>query len=727
MADSKTPLEALLGTTLTTSTGEQIDVVTLAKKKTVCLYFSAHWCPPCRGFTPKLAAAWAEYKKVAGDDAEAELVFVSWDKSEDTFKEYHGEMTFPAIPFAPEMCSGLGEKFGVQGIPALVALNAEGEIIHSKESGIDLRSLIAKHGAAAFPLSKERVTALKAEAGIKAEAALKQLYDGTVKCMVKAPGGGEVSLTDLLSKSEHVGLLCGDGDGSDPSYDVLAQAVEKVNSGKAARQVVVYLGWELYSGGDHAPFADKYHSILDMSDELKTTLTAVASGEAGQLTLLNLRRGAGVCGMDGKCEAEGVPVLVSLDAGLQRVRTAGAAGYPWSDAKMEEVATEEKKRIDVLKKRQTNLDFLKSETGEDNQLVRTKGGNALTVKDLASLGDEGVVGIYFSAHWCPPCRRFTPELVKCYEELKAQGKKFEVVFVSSDKDKAGFEEYFNEMVTSKGEQLMALDYDNRQLKIDLSKIFEVQGIPTLVLLKPDGTLITGEGTSAVGFGADSFPWDEDSIKKGEARAAEKAAAALKAAVEKEKEAAAAQRAAGDVVVHRLIGTPTCIEHQHAAKTLKFNNFATAGAPEALATSGVVYYEIQILKQDGIPQVGFSLEDGTEMSDERCGEGCGDSASSWAVDGVRQVKWHDGDSAWKCQWAVDDVIGLSANIDLGKIAVSKNGKWTGDACGVVFSDDKIKSGVFPCLTAGGYELRYAFKDFKYAAPTEEVWTAAPAEE
>ncbi len=33
-----------------------------------------------------------------------------------------------------------------------------------------------------------------------------------------------------------------------------------------------------------------------------------------------------------------------------------------------------------------------------------------------------------------------------------------------------------------------------------------------------------------------------------------------------------------------------------------------------------------------------------------------------------------DTPWPCSWAVGDVIGLAANLDLGKIAVSKNGSW-----------------------------------------------------
>jgi thiol-disulfide isomerase/thioredoxin len=104
-----TPWQALLGATLTTSAGEQIDTATLTKFKTVSLYFSAHWCPPCRGFTPRLAQAYSEYQASAGDAAEAEVVFVSADRSAQSFQEYHKEMPFPAVPFAggKELRSGL--------------------------------------------------------------------------------------------------------------------------------------------------------------------------------------------------------------------------------------------------------------------------------------------------------------------------------------------------------------------------------------------------------------------------------------------------------------------------------------------------------------------------------------------------------------------------------------------------------------------------------------------
>ena len=51
------------------------------------------------------------------------------------------------------------------------------------------------------------------------------------------------------------------------------------------------------------------------------------------------------------------------------------------------------------------------------------------------------VGIYFSAHWCPPCRTFTPNLVKFRDKNK---KNFEVVFVSSDRSPDAQMDYMKE-------------------------------------------------------------------------------------------------------------------------------------------------------------------------------------------------------------------------------------------------------------------------------------------
>ena len=97
-------------------------------------------------------------------------------------------------------------------------------------------------------------------------------------------------------------------------------------------------------------------------------------------------------------------------------------------------------------------------------------------------------------------------------------------------------------------------------------------------------------------------------------------------------------------------------------------------------------------------------------------------TSWGVDGTRCFKWVGAQSAvWACKWAIGDVIGLAANVDVGKIATSKNGNWSDEACGVVFSDDRIKEGVFPCLSSSNYSVRYAFEDFQYAAPAPEAWS------
>eukprot|EP00662_Eupelagonemidae_sp_cell21_P049988 gene49988-43271_t len=77
-------LEAIFGPTLVTHSGPRPTSDVLKGKAGVLVYFSAHWCPPCRGFTPKLA----EFHKKHARARNFEIVFVSSDQDESAWK--HG-------------------------------------------------------------------------------------------------------------------------------------------------------------------------------------------------------------------------------------------------------------------------------------------------------------------------------------------------------------------------------------------------------------------------------------------------------------------------------------------------------------------------------------------------------------------------------------------------------------------------------------------------------------
>ncbi|KAG7350813.1 alkyl hydroperoxide reductase [Nitzschia inconspicua] len=124
-----------------------------------------------------------------------------------------------------------------------------------------------------------------------------------------------------------------------------------------------------------------------------------------------------------------------------------------------------------------------------------------------ALKGKNVIGIYFSADWCGPCRQFTPELVSFYHKMnkrRGQKDKFQIIWVSRCRDVNSHYQYFTHMpwlalppeeaTGARGEML--------------SNKYKVKGIPTLVLVDDLGQTITTDARNKIpqdkaGIG---FPW-----------------------------------------------------------------------------------------------------------------------------------------------------------------------------------------------------------------------------
>ena len=112
-----------------------------------------------------------------------------------------------------------------------------------------------------------------------------------------------------------------------------------------------------------------------------------------------------------------------------------------------------------------------------------------------------IIGLYFSAHWCGPCRSFTPRLVQFYNERKAAAADdFEIIFVSSDNTRSGFNDYSASM------PWLSLPYQNRDVAEELNDCYKISGIPALVLLSADGKLRSKQGRDLIYTNPGNFPW-----------------------------------------------------------------------------------------------------------------------------------------------------------------------------------------------------------------------------
>jgi nucleoredoxin len=122
--------ESLFPPKLMDSKGKTVSSEVL-KDKIVGIYFSAQWCPPCRGFTPTLV----DFRNQNSD--EFEVVFVSSDRSKDDQLKYMEKynMSFYALPHGSDAANELKKKFEVRGIPSLVIVDADGNTITKNGRG----------------------------------------------------------------------------------------------------------------------------------------------------------------------------------------------------------------------------------------------------------------------------------------------------------------------------------------------------------------------------------------------------------------------------------------------------------------------------------------------------------------------------------------------------------------------------------------------------------------
>lgn len=103
-----------------------------------------------------------------------------------------------------------------------------------------------------------------------------------------------------------------------------------------------------------------------------------------------------------------------------------------------------------------------------------------------------IVGVYFSASWCPPCRAFTPQLVEFYNKVRKIGGNFELILVSCDRNKNAMMEYMKKYDMP----FLASPFRDPMTQA-LMRDLQVRGIPTLAIYSADGKLITTAGRNDV--------------------------------------------------------------------------------------------------------------------------------------------------------------------------------------------------------------------------------------
>ena len=107
--------------------------------------------------------------------------------------------------------------------------------------------------------------------------------------------------------------------------------------------------------------------------------------------------------------------------------------------------------------------------------------------------DVELIGVYFSAGWCPPCRPFTSKLTQLDEKWNngETGRKIQMIYVAEEENEQDFQEYFQKM-----KNFLSFPWADDRIK-QMAQIHEVRGIPALVILNKYGQVIDPSATRTI--------------------------------------------------------------------------------------------------------------------------------------------------------------------------------------------------------------------------------------
>ncbi len=126
-----------------------------------------------------------------------------------------------------------------------------------------------------------------------------------------------------------------------------------------------------------------------------------------------------------------------------------------------------------------------------NSLVDRKGKEI----SISEIKEKDYILLYFSASWCPPCRKFTPELVEFYDDHH-EAYNFEVILVPNDQSEDDAIDYMRDY----GMDFPSIPFTDYGARQKIQKMYGARGIPHLVLLNKDGRVLSTsyDGTKYLG-------------------------------------------------------------------------------------------------------------------------------------------------------------------------------------------------------------------------------------